>query len=467
MHRLLLVLVLFIGSALAATAEPRTALVIGNAAYVYGPLANAGNDAADMAKALEDDGFSVTLLTDAGQQAMDEAIAAFGESLKQKGGVGLFYFSGHGVQVAGENYMLPIGDALQKESDVKYKAVAAGQVLDAMAGNTLNILILDSCRNNPLASGSRGGTRGLARVEGGSGLFVSFATSPGAVAEDGDGRNSPYTKHLLAALQTPDLSLEETFKRTLKGVHLETGGRQTPWISSSFFGDFVFRPSGGAAPAETPTVAAEPEQRVAKAEPAPEPAVKSAGTPNPGGVYRAKGVNPNGSRYSGMVAVASADDGWNFTWWIGKQRLTGSGRFAGRMLVVDWGAPHPVIYTFGADGSLDGEWADGSATESLSLFAEASDETIPPPAGNYDVSGKSFDGSAYSGTVAITGKADRYRLVWKVGSSTYKGTGRLSGNLLTVDWGSSTPVVYALSADGTLAGLWDGGAGEEFLTPTR
>ena len=128
-------------------------------------------------------------------------IAAFGEALKQKGGVGLFYFSGHGVQVAGENYMLPIGDALEKESDVKYKAVAAGQVIDAMAGNTLNIVILDSCRNNPLAAGSRGGTRGLARVEGGSGLFVSFATSPGAVAEDGDGRNSPYTKHLLAALE--------------------------------------------------------------------------------------------------------------------------------------------------------------------------------------------------------------------------------------------------------------------------
>jgi hypothetical protein len=92
---------------------------------------------------------------------------------------------------------------------------------------------------------------------------------------------------------------------------------------------------------------------------------------------------------------------------------------------------------------------------------------VAPPAGTYDVNGRSYDGTAYSGTVTISGKADRYRLQWRVGNSNYKGSGRLAGNLLTVDWGSTTPVVYALSADGSLAGLWDGGAGEEFLTPAR
>jgi hypothetical protein len=459
--------ILAIVTANLAMAEPRTALVIGNGAYSYGALANAVNDASDMAAALKEDGFAVTLVTDADQQQMDEAVAAFGDALKEKGGVGLFYFSGHGVQVGGENYMLPIGDALKKEADVKYKAVAAGQVTDAMTGNALNIIVLDSCRNNPLASGGRSATRGLARVEGGSGMFVSFATSPGAVAEDGDGRNSPYTKHLIAALKTPGLSLEETFKRTLKGVHQETDGRQTPWISSSFFGDFVFRPDGApAAVAEGPAAETPSRQDLAALEPSREvPASSEA--PNPAGLYRASGVNPDGSRYRGMVAIAPSAEGWVFRWWIGKQRFVGSGRFAGRMLVVDWGEPHPVIYTFGDNGALDGEWADGSATETLQLFGEAAGEDAAPPSGLYKVAGRNADGTTYHGTVSITPKGDTYRLSWKIGSSALKGTGKLDGSLLTVDWGSATPVVYALGADGTLSGLWDAGEGEEVLTPAH
>ncbi|MEO8668910.1 MAG: hypothetical protein ABI399_10360, partial [Bauldia sp.] len=132
---------------------------------------------------------------------------------------------------------------------------------------------------------------------------------------------------------------------------------------------------------------------------------------------------------------------------------------------VDWGEPHPVIYTFGEDGRLDGEWADGSATETLDLFGAAEGGQAPEPGGNYAVAGRNPDGSAYDGTVAIGRKGPTYRVNWRVGASTYRGTGKLDGNVLTVDWGSATPVVYALAADGTLTGLWDAGSGEETLTP--
>jgi hypothetical protein len=461
----ILFLLSFLG--VAAQAEPRTALVIGNAAYSYGKLANAVNDANDVAAALQADGFEVILKTDADQQGMDAAVGALGEKLKAKGGVGFFYFSGHGVQVGGENYILPIGDAPAREGDVKYKAINVAQVVDAMAGNELNIIVLDSCRNNPLSAGARSATRGLARVEGGSGLFVSFATSPGAVALDGEGRNSPYTSNLVAALRTPGLTLEETFKRTLKAVHQETKGQQTPWISSSFFGDFVFLQAGAtqtaaASPPATPPAAVEP------ATPQPDTKVASARQvpstpPALGGLYRVAGINPNGSRYAGMVAVTRSGTDYAFDWWIGAQNLKGIGHFAGRMLVVEWGEPHPVIYALDGNGSMSGEWADNSATETLSLYAPATD--YPTVGGAYAVTGKNEDGSTYSGTVRITGSGASYRVDWNVGGAKYRGKGVLKADVLTVDWGRPAPAVYALQADGSLVGLWSGGAGEETLAP--
>lgn len=455
---------------LAAHAEPRTALVIGNGGYSYAPLANAVNDATDMAAALQAAGFDVTLKTDVDQRTMDEAIAAFGDVLKAKGGVGLFYFSGHGVAIGEDNFILPVGEALTREDDVKYKAVNAGRVIDAMAGNELNIVILDSCRNNPLTASGRSVSRGLARVDGGSGLFVSFATSPGEVALDGDGRNSPYTKHLVAAIGTPGLSLEETFKRTLKGVYQETDKKQVPWISSSFFGDFYFLPDGaqtvvadGPPPSDAggaPTTVArldEPRRQIPPVEAAPTPA----------GVYHAAGVNPNGNRYRGMVTIVPSGDEFRFDWWIGKQVFHGAGRFAGRMLVVEWGDQHPVVYTFPSLDKLDGEWADGTATETLNLFAKAANDGTPALGGRYKVNGANPDGSRYSGSVTISQAGQGYRVDWVVGQSTYQGIGVLEGNVLTVDWGSDTPVVYALGPDGTLSGLWAAGNGEETLAPVN
>ena len=448
--------------------EPRTALVIGNGGYSFGVLPNAVNDATDMAETLRSVGFDVSLRTNADQRGMIDAIGGFGAALKDKGGVGLFYFSGHGVQLNGANYMLPVGDGLSSERDLRYRAVNAGEVLDAMAAanNQLNIVILDACRNNPFPAASRSIDRGLARLDSSAGSFISFSTSPGAVALDGEGRNSPYTKHLLAAIRTPDLTIEETFKRTLKGVYQETRGQQTPWISSSFFGDFVFHPTAPLA-AQAPLAAA-PQLALRDVPPRElPPGALAAALPALTGVYRVSGTNPNGSRYRGMVSLALSGKKYEFKWWIGQQVFNGKGRFAGRMLVVDWGSTSPVIYTLRNDGRLDGEWADGRAMETLDVFAHAAPDAVPRLGGRYQVSGRNPNGSSYSGTVTIISEGSRYRLSWNIGSTSYRGTGTLNDNLLTVDWGSATPVVYAISADGRLRGLWAGGNAEEILTPQR
>jgi hypothetical protein len=451
----------------AARAEARTALVIGNAAYSYGALANPVNDAADMAAALRDAGFDVVFKKDADAATMDEAIHSFADTLKQKGGVGLFYFSGHGIQAEGNNYLLPIGEAPAREVDLKYKAINAGEVVDDMsaAGNALNIVILDACRDNPLAIGGRSAVRGLSRVDGGVGLFMSFSTSPGSVALDGDGRNSPYTKHLVEAIRTRGLNLEAVFKETLKGVYQETEGKQVPWISSSFFGDFAFNPGPAGEPATEPSkvVHGAPSQRASVAT-AGEPLVR----PNPpqlAGIYRAVGTNPDGSRYSGMTSIVPVGPDYEVTWWIGKQVFHGNGHLAGRILVVDWGDTHPVIYPLGTGGVLAGEWADGTATETLQRFAGAAAGPPSSLAGTYRANGQNPDGSHYSGTVTIRQDGGAYHLAWRIGSSAYKGTGRLAGNVLVVDWGAATPVVYAVGDDGTLKGLWEAGKGEETLSP--
>jgi Caspase domain len=434
--------------------ELRTALVIGNADYSFAPLKNPINDAEAMAKALQGAGFKVIVATDADQTQMVAAVRDFGAELKQRGGVGLFYFSGHGTQIDGENYLLPVRRQFSSLDDVKRGSVTALAVVDAMASahSALNIIILDACRNNPI---DPNGAKGLSRIDSNARLFISYATSPGLTALDGAGNNSPYAKYLYQSIDAPNLDIEDTFKRTLKGVYVETRGAQTPWISSTFFGDFVFRPG------HEPPAAAEEDGEAETA--APEDATPQA--IDLAGVYRVEGTNPSGSKYRGMVALAQKKDQFDFTWWIGKDVFRGTGHFAGKMLVVNWGDKTPVIYTFGDDGGLDGEWADGSATETLAPVGAAAPGDIALSEGTYKVEGQNADGSRYDGTVDIVKQSKGYHLSWQVGGSSYEGNGKLAGNLLTVDWGSSTPVVYALAADGSLAGLWDAGKGEETLTP--
>jgi hypothetical protein len=442
-----------------ASAEPRTALVIGNAAYGgTATLKNPTNDANDMADVLRKAGFDVIVQTDANQRGMKDAIRSFNGALKSKGGVGLLFFSGHGVQSAGENYLLPVNERFANENDVRNNSVSAAEAVDAMAAarNGLNIVVLDACRNNALPGTNT--TSGLSRIDSNASLFISYATSPGSVALDGQGRNSPYTKHLTQAIDSPGLSLEETFKRTLKGVYGETQGQQTPWISSSFFGEFVFRAgqpvAGTMIPAPPPTVPATQTTAAGQAAAL-------------GGIYRVSGTNPNGTRYTGVVALLASGGRVGFIWWINKQTFTGIGEFAGRMLVVDWGQKHPVTYIFNREGRLDGEWADGSATDTLQIFARSATTPMAPAEGIYRVNGKNPDGSGYSGRLAVTRQGERYRFAWTVGSSTYRGTGVLRGNILAVDWGQAQPIVYALAEDGSMRGLWSGGDGEEVATPER
>jgi uncharacterized caspase-like protein len=247
-----LVLLAAVGQAVhAAGAEPgpRVALVIGNAAYRNAPLSNPGNDAKAMAQQLEQLGFHVIRVQDGTQQQMFQAVRSFGDALR--GGVGLFYFAGHGVQVKGRNFLIPVDAQIEREDEVPYKALDVGLVLEKMeaARNPLNIVILDACRNNPFARGLRsaGSGGGLAQMDAPSGSLVAFATAPGATAEDGRGANGLYTSHLLRQMAVPGLPIEEVFKRTRVAVKQESGGRQIPWESTSLEGAFFFAGAAGAA----------------------------------------------------------------------------------------------------------------------------------------------------------------------------------------------------------------------------
>ena len=183
------------------------------------------------------------------------------------------------------------------------------------------------------------------------------------------------------------------------------------------------------------------------------------------GIYRVSGTNPDGSQYHGMVALSRNRDEFTLTWWIGEQVLHGTGRVADKMLVVNWGDKDPAIYTFGDGGVLDGVWADGSATETLVPIATSASEPRALWPGKYKAEGRNPNGTRYAGTVTITKHGKVYQLSWAIGSTSYKGSGTLKDNLLIVNWGSPTPVIYALTDDGSLSGLWDAGRGEETLRP--
>ncbi len=225
----------------------RLALAIGNAGYAEAPLTNPRNDAQDIAARLSGAGVTVTLRQDADQRAMEDAIVRFTRALAGEGNVGLFFFAGHGVEHQGRNYLLPIGAQIASVVDLRYKAVDAGQVLDGMAeaGNGLNLVVLDACRNNPYARSVRSASRGLARMTPARGTLILYATQPGAVAADGDGRNGTFTKHLLAAMAAPGLEVEQVFKRAALAVDQETGGAQTPWVEGVVLGSFAFAPGAG------------------------------------------------------------------------------------------------------------------------------------------------------------------------------------------------------------------------------
>jgi hypothetical protein len=225
-----------------AAAEFRTALVIGNGAYATAPLRNPVNDARAMAEALGGMGFDVIARLDADRAEMQRAVVEFGRRLKEKGGVGLFYYAGHGVQVQGANYLIPLGAQIAAEEEVAIESVDVNYVLSRMdaAHNRLNIVILDACRNNPFARSFRSTANGLASIDAPAGTLIAYATAPGSVAADGEGSNGLYTGELVQAMKLPGLKVEDVFKQVRIRVQRQSKGSQVPWESSSLTGDFYF-----------------------------------------------------------------------------------------------------------------------------------------------------------------------------------------------------------------------------------
>ena len=252
-------LILQTSAAVPVQQSQRIALVIGNAAYREAPLANAVNDAKAMGAALKQAGFTVLLHTDVDHRGLLAAVRDFGNRLRQ-GGVGVFYFAGHGMQIKGRNYLIPVAVDIQREDEVAYAALDAQAVLDKMeaAGNGANLMILDACRNNPFTRSFRSSVQGLAQMEAPVGTLVAFATSPGTVASDGQGQNGLYTQHLLTAMRQPGAKVEEVFKQVRAAVRRDSQGKQIPWEATSLEGDLYFvEPQSLAAPQATATAAAD------------------------------------------------------------------------------------------------------------------------------------------------------------------------------------------------------------------
>jgi hypothetical protein len=240
----------------AAAPHVKVALVIGNSAYKDAKLANPVNDATDMAALLEKSGFHVILRRDVDSRGMRRAVREFSDELR-RAQVGLFYFAGHGVQIRGANYLIPVAADIRTEADAEDLSIDANYVLRVMEDSKVatSIVILDACRNNPFARSFRSANRGLAQMAAGTGSLVAFATAPGSVAADGQGRNGVYTANLLKNLAEPGVDVLRAFQRTRAAVVQETGGKQTPWESTSLVGDFYLHPAK-ARPA--PTVAKGP-----------------------------------------------------------------------------------------------------------------------------------------------------------------------------------------------------------------
>jgi len=269
MWRWLLALLAVVALAAPALAEPRIALVIGNSNYGgdLPKLPNPANDAALMTATLKKLKFDVIEVRDADLDKMNRAIRDFGDKLLAGGkqSVGLFFYAGHGLQIDGENYLIPLKANIQKSKDAEYEAVAASKILSQMqyAENSLNIIILDACRNNPLSRGMRSASTGLAKMDAPLGSFIAYSTAPGQTAADGKGKNSPYTAALAKAIMKPGIAIEEAFRDARVEVLASTEREQIPWESSSLTGAFQFNPG---------PKAVEPQVAAASPAPAPTPA---------------------------------------------------------------------------------------------------------------------------------------------------------------------------------------------------
>jgi uncharacterized caspase-like protein len=225
-------------------ALPRVALVIGNSRYKEVPLRNPGNDASAIAEQLKGMRFAVTTQLDASRQQMIEAIRAHGGSLAKSKGVGLFYFAGHGAQLAWRNYLIPVDAAIRTSDELLVQAVDMNALLDDLfrARNAMNVIIVDACRDNPFGAQVALAQRGLSQLDAPAGTLLAYATSPGNVAADGTEANGLYTGFLLKEIQVRNTRIEDAFKRVRLNVRRLSKGQQIPWESTSLELDFYFFP---------------------------------------------------------------------------------------------------------------------------------------------------------------------------------------------------------------------------------
>ena len=226
---------------------PKLALVIGNGRYLNAPgLRNAGNDANAVVQALDALKFNVTRLVDADRRTMQAAIRDHVQTVGASGAVALFYFAGHGLQLAWRNFLLPVDAAIEKAEDVARQGVDVEAMLEGLrkAANPRSVIVLDACRDNPFARDFRAGAKGLSPMDAPAGSLLAYATSPGNVASDGGGGNGLYTEQLVREIQVPETKIEDVFKRVRLSVRLKSHGAQIPWESTSLEDDFWFLPPG-------------------------------------------------------------------------------------------------------------------------------------------------------------------------------------------------------------------------------
>lgn len=235
---ILLIVLLF---SISAGAQEKRALLIGNASYKLGPLKNPTNDVTDMKAALEYSGFKVSVLTNANRRNLDRAIQQFIQSLN-KGTTALVFYSGHGAQVEGENFIIPVDFAGADKIDLKYDGYSINRLMEKLdnSGAGVKIVIIDACRNNPFTKG-KDSTQGLAAMQSSAGTYLAMATAPGKYASDNSReRNGLYTKYLVQAIKAPGMEIDQVFSQVRTNVNKASSGRQQPWNSSSIVGKFYF-----------------------------------------------------------------------------------------------------------------------------------------------------------------------------------------------------------------------------------
>lgn len=335
---------------LPAAAQERVALVVGNSAYEHiAPLRNPKNDAGDLRAKLEALGFEVFGGTDLDRRALVQALIRFGRAA-EKAEVALFFYAGHGLQVNGQNYLVPVDAMVEFESEIDLSLVSLSGVMQQLdRGSRTNIVFLDACRDNPFAkqlalSSNRSAValnKGLGRIQSGSGTFIAFATQPDAVAADGSGRNSPFTTALLSHIATPGQSISDMMIEVRNDVIASTNGAQVPWDSSSLTGRFSFvaQPTAPVATAEPATQAPSKQEeppRIAMVTRAAKPLGTCSKGPSSVSYCATSVLPPQGKNSYGPSMLF---DGKQATAWVENDPESG----LGQTITLDFGRERQVV----------------------------------------------------------------------------------------------------------------------------